>query len=117
MPVGDKSCTLDEDRSRGAERLERKFSLADKLSQSRFCRRHAQHAHHRRFARHGVLAGRFADQSRIAFDVEQVIGDLERLADCRPVTLERGALRSICRGQNAAGLAGKAQQRAGLHRL
>ena len=49
--------------------------------------------------------------------IEKIVGDLERLADRRAEALERLALRWPCRGENPAGLAAEAQQRAGLHRL
>ncbi len=70
---------------------------------------HAKHADHRGLAGGGVLAGLFADQRRIAFEIEQIVGDLEGLADRRAVTLERRALRRRRLGENAAGLAAEAQ--------
>ena len=39
----------------------------------------------------GVLAGRLADRGGVALDIENVVGDLERLADNGPEAVERGA--------------------------
>ena len=59
----------------------------------------AEHADHRGLAGGGVLAGRFADQRRIAFEIEKIVGDLEGLADRRSIALERLALRRLGRGR------------------
>src|SRR5580692_4659713 len=109
MPVGDKSCPFDEDRRRLAERRQRRFGFGNELAQSRFGAVDAEHADESGLAGGGVLAGLFADQCRIAFDVEKVVGDLERLADRRAVAFERRALGLIRRGEYAAGLAAEAQ--------
>ena len=71
----------------------------------------------RRFAGGGVLAGGLAEGRAVAFDVEQVVGDLKRLPDRRAEALERVAFRNARLAENRAGRAGELQQRAGLHRL
>ena len=65
----------------------------------------------------GVLGGGFAERGAVAFDVEQVVGDLERLADRRAVTVDVGALSAAGLAQDRAGAAGETNERAGLHRL
>src|SRR5262249_37652692 len=59
----------------------------------------------------------FADGRRIAFDVEQVVRDLERLAKRGTVTLKRGPLTSVGLAQDRPGHASEAQERSGFHRL
>src|ERR1700722_14773407 len=68
----------------------------------------AERADHCRLARHCVFAGRFADQSRIAFEIEKIVRDLEGPADCRSITLERVTLRLGRGAANTARLAGEA---------
>ena len=62
-------------------------------------------------------AGRLAERSRIALDVEQIVGDLEGFAERAAVIVER--LVFVLRGlaEDRAGDAAEAQQRAGLHLL
>ena len=71
----------------------------------------------RGLAQSRVLAGLLAERCCIAFDVEQVVGDLERLAQRAAVIVER--LIFLLRGlaEDGAGDAAIAQQRAGLHLL
>ncbi len=59
-----------------------------------------ENADDRRLAGLRILAGLLADQRRIALDVEQIVGDLERLADRRAIAIERrrAAPRSPVRG-------------------
>ena len=64
-----------------------------------------------------VLTGLFADKCRITFEVEQIVSDLEGLANGRSIPLKRSTLRSGRRSKHPAGLTGEPQQRAGLHRL
>src|SRR4029077_13896428 len=62
-----------------------------------------------------VLASRLAERGGIALDVEQIVGDLEGLAECVPVTIKGvvGALRGLAkdRARNTS----KPDQCAGLH--
>ncbi len=117
MPVGDEARPFDEDRGAGSERCERLFGLGDELPQSHLCPHRAKHADHGRLARPRILAGRFADERGIAFEIEKIVGVLECLADRRSIALERATLQASRRSEHAAGHAGEAQQRAGFHRL
>jgi len=83
MPFGHKSCSFNENFGRFAKRRQCVFGFGDQLLQSRPRSGCAKYADNRRLARHGVLAGLFADQRRVAFEVEKIVGDLERLADRR----------------------------------
>ena len=117
VPVGNESRAFGENSTPGSERRQGLFGFGHQLLQPCSRPRAAKHADHRRLARYRVLAGRFADQGRIAFEIEKIVRDLEGLADCRSITLERVTL-GLGRGaENTARLAGEAQQRAGLHRL
>ena len=64
-----------------------------------------------------VLAGGLAQRGGVAFDVEQVVGDLKGFTDRRAVARDGGSGRGVCLAENRTGAAGKAQQRAGLHCL
>src|SRR5262249_62096944 len=70
-----------------------------------------------RLACRRVLADLLADERRIAFDIEEIVGDLERLADGGAVAFERRALRGVGLPEDAAGMARELEQRPGLHRL
>src|SRR5262245_43273754 len=78
---------------------------------------HAEQPHERRLVRGGVLADLLADRRGIALDVENVIGDLERLTERDAETIDRRALARIRLTEDRAGHAGMVQQRAGLHCL
>src|SRR5262249_59240041 len=64
-----------------------------------------------------VLAGLLADERRIAFDIEQIVRDLERLADGGAVEFERRTLRRVGLSEDAAGAACEPEEGPGLHRL
>ena len=87
--------TFDQHRRGGSERRERRFGLGHELLEPPFGAGDAEHADEGRLAGGGVLAGLFADQRRIAFDIEEIVGDLKRLADRRAVAFERVALRAL----------------------
>ena len=107
VPIGNESCAFDENSSLGPEGRQCLFCFRHQLREPRSRPRSTKHANHRRLARHGVLAGRFADERRIAFEIEKIIGNLEGVADCRSVTIERVTL-GLGRGaENAARLAGE----------
>ena len=78
---------LDQDRRALAERRQRLLGLGDKLAQTRLGAIGAENIDHRGFAGARVLAGLFADECGVAFDVEKIVGDLEGLAHGRPVAL------------------------------
>ena len=93
VPVGNELRAFDENSTPGSERRQGLFGFGHQLLQPCSRPRAAEHADHRRLAGHRVLAGRFADQGRIAFEIEKIVGDLEGLADRRSIALERVALR------------------------
>ena len=64
-----------------------------------------------------VLARALAQRRRVAFSVEQVVGDLERRADRRAVGGERNEGRLAGAGEPGAGLDAEPYQRARFHRL
>ena len=66
---------------------------ASAISASRRARAPAapKRRHQRGLAGGGILAGGLADGGGVAFDVEQVVGDLERLADRRAIAVDAGA--------------------------
>ncbi len=65
----------------------------------------------------GVLARAFAERRRVAFDVENVVGDLKRGADCAPVSFKRRTRFRPRSGEPRPRLDAEFEQRAGLHRL
>src|SRR5262249_40215882 len=64
----------------------------------------------------GVLAGLLADERRIAFDIEQIVRDLERLADGGAVEFERRTLRRVGLSEDAAGAASEPEEGPGSPR-
>src|SRR5208282_663868 len=87
MPLGNESRAFDKDRGTGPKRRERLFGLGDELPKPHPCPHPAEYTDHGRLASHGILAGRFTYQRGVAFEIEKIVGDLECLADCRPVAL------------------------------
>src|SRR5216684_2256106 len=74
-------------------------------------------AKRRRFAGVGVFAGRLSDRGSIAFDVENIVGDLECFSDNGAEAVERQSLMFVGPAESRSGDAAIAQQRARLHRL
>src|SRR5579872_2872689 len=105
VPFRDESRALDEDAGSGAEWCQRLLGLGHQLAKSRLRAGDAEHAHHGGLAGLGVFAGRFADQRGVAFEIEEVVGDLEGLADRNAIAVERRTLAFWGRRQNSAGLA------------
>src|SRR5262249_53273041 len=64
-----------------AERRERRLGFADQGVEPAPRRLRPQHTDQRRLVGGGILAGGLADSGRIAFEVEQVVGDLEGFAE------------------------------------
>src|SRR5262249_3706673 len=77
----------------------------------------AQHGDERRLARGLVLPDRLARDRRAALDVQQIVGDLEGEAEIVRVELERPALLRRRARQDGTGLAGEADDGAGLQAL
>src|SRR6202051_3536003 len=61
-------------------------------------------------AQGGVLAGLFAERRRVAFDVEQIVGDLEGLAERAAIIVERLILLWRGLSEDRAGNTAIAQQ-------
>src|SRR5437763_4296409 len=108
---------VDQHRRGWTEWSQRRFRSVHELPEPPFGARYAEHTYESGFSGSEVLAGRFAHQGRIALDVEEIVGNLKRFADRCAKTCKRFALLCAGAAENAAGLAGEAQQRAGLHRL
>src|SRR5262249_907093 len=75
-----------------AEWRQRQLGLFDQPEQLLFGLGDAENSDGGRFAGVGVLAGRLADRGDIAFNVEDIVGDLECLADNSAEPVERHAL-------------------------
>ena len=69
------------------------------------------------FACRGILAGSLAERLRVALHVEQIIRDLEGLADRGAIAIDVGARGGVGLSENCAGATGETDQRAGFHRL
>ena len=65
----------------------------------------------------GVLAGAFAERRRVAFHVENVVGDLKRGANRAPISGKRRTRCRVRACQDRPRLDAELQKRAGLHRL
>jgi len=86
-----------------AERRQRFRRVLDQGGEALLRFGDAEHGDDRRLAGGGVLAGLLADGGGVALDVEDVVGDLERLADRGAVALERGEALAVGFAQNRAG--------------
>lgn len=64
-----------------------------------------------------VFAGSLADDCGVPFGVEEIVGDLKRLAQGSPIPQQRGAFARAGLAKHGAGAACELQQSAGLHRL
>ena len=71
---------FDQDGGALPEGSERGGGLGDQRTQALARAIDAEDANHGGLAGVGILAGLLADQRRIAFDIEEVVGDLERAA-------------------------------------
>ena len=70
-----------EDRRACTERRQRLLGLGDQLSKPRLCAVGAEHIDHGGLAGPASLPVCLPTSAGIAFDVEQIVGDLEGLAD------------------------------------
>src|SRR5438093_2514867 len=93
FPLGNETSAGIENRCGLAKRRQRRFGLGDQRAQARPRALRPEQTHDGRLAGLRVLTGLLADQCRIAFDIEQIVGDLEGLTDGRAVAIERVALR------------------------
>src|ERR1043166_6217784 len=64
-----------------AENRQRGIRVAEQVANAFLCARNAELGDESSLAQRGVGAGRLAQRGRIAFDIEKVIGDLERFAE------------------------------------
>src|SRR4051812_38811964 len=92
-----------EDRQRG---IRRRKQVADAL----LCTVDAELGDEGGFAERGVGAGRFAQRGSVALHIEQVVGDLERLAERAAVIVQRLIFPWRGSAENCACDAAKAQQ-------
>src|SRR5437870_11253907 len=64
-----------------AENRQRGIRVREEVANALLCPRNAELGDEGGLAKRGVGAGRLAQRGRIAFDIEKVIGDLERFAE------------------------------------
>ena len=102
--LGDEMRGVFEDRAARAERHQGAFGILDELCEARPCASDTEEIDQRGLAVGGILAGGLAECGGVAFDVEQIVGDLERLADHLAVAVHGVAL--VAALARAAGLGG-----------
>src|SRR5436190_703084 len=67
--------------------IERRLRLRNQSLQPALCRRSAEHRDERRLMCSGILPGCFADGGWVAFNVEEVVSNLECFAECGAITV------------------------------
>src|SRR5438067_9651832 len=100
-----------------AEVIERRLCVDDQAFQTPSRGGGSQYADECCLVGGRVLARCFADRCWIAFHIEKIVRDLERLAQRRTVALECRPLDLIRLAQNRTGNARESQQCARFHRL
>src|SRR5438874_931180 len=115
--AGDEPRRLAKDRGPLVERRERRFGLGDELREPRTRRHHAVERYESRLALCGVLTGRLADGCSFALDIEEIVGDLEGLADRAAVEHEKATLVRGRAAEHGPHVDSSRKQRAGLHGL
>ena len=73
--------------SLAAKPIERRLRLRNQSLQPALCRRSAEHRDERRLMCSGILPGCFADGGWVAFNVEEVVSNLECFAECGAITV------------------------------
>src|ERR1700730_17087414 len=101
----------------GAEDRQRGVGLGEQVAHALFGAVDPELGDEGGFAQGGVLPGLLAERCRVALDVEQIVGDLEGLAERMAVIVERLMLCRRGLPEDRAGDAAIAEQRAGLHLL
>jgi len=71
----------------------------------------------RRLAGGRILSGRFSKRCSAAFNIKQIVGDLESLTECRTIARKGVVLFGRRLAKHCAGETGEPQQSTGLHRL
>src|SRR5260221_4456869 len=92
-------------------------SLTDESGRLRAGPLEAQNRHESGLSRRRVAADRLAGLGRRAFDVEEIVGDLEGEAEIVGVAAQGKALLAPGLAENGAGLAGEGDEGAGLEAL
>ena len=100
-----------------AERTKRAFRLVHKPVTLCFRRIEPEPFDERGFATGLILARRLAHRHRISFDIQNIVGDLERCTDCLAIGPLRLTIGNTGVGHNRTGFCRECDQRAGLHRL
>src|SRR6202142_2228165 len=100
-----------------AKRRDRRFSLDDKRLEPLARTIDPQQAQERRLVGGRIFSRRLANSGCVAFDIEQVIGDLKGFADRRTVTFERRTRLAGRLAEHGSTRAGKLQEGSGLHCL
>src|SRR5262249_59261460 len=104
-------------RGNRAEARQRLIRLCDQFLQARTCPGGSKRAHQGRLAGSRILARSFAERFGVALDIEQVVGNLESLADRRAIAINTVKRSGISLAEDCAATAGKADQRTSFHRL
>src|SRR5262249_38030608 len=100
-----------------AEWRKRRFSLGDQSAETSLCCVDAKQGNQRGLAAPCVLGDSLAEGLGVALRIEQVVGELEGLAEGRGISKKRRPFARGCPAEHRAGLAGKAKQGSGLERL
>jgi monofunctional glycosyltransferase len=117
LPVSDKACRCNQHVGLLAIGGQQRDSLCHKHIQPLLGPVDAVTANQCCLAASGILAGRLAHGLRIGRHIQHVIGQLEGKADHLAETTKALAVLGAGAGNDGPGLAGKAQKRAGFHRL
>jgi monofunctional biosynthetic peptidoglycan transglycosylase len=115
--VGDEAGSLVENIRTCAEWLKQDGRIGDESCQPGFRPGLAAQRDQRTLATGRILAGRLAHRLGVCCQVKQVVGQLEGKADRLAIGAHQPPLFSAASCNDGACLAGKADQRAGLHRL
>src|SRR5262249_46764075 len=99
------------------KRRQRGVGLRNQFLEARSRSVGSKRAHQCRLAGSGILAGGFTERLGVALDIEQIVGNLEGLANRHAIAINTVERCSVSLSENRPGAAGKADQRPGFHRL
>src|SRR5262249_57143857 len=94
-----------------AESRQRLIRLCDQFLEARTCPGGSKRAHQGRLAGSRILARSLAERFGVALDIEQVVSNLESLADRRAIAINTVKRGGISLAEDCAATAGKADQR------
>ena len=108
---------LEQGVSPAAKRRKGCFGFMQQLAEPRLGGLGAEQSEERRLALGLVLGHGLAERPGIALRIEQIVGELEGLAERGGIGNKRGTLRRFRAAEDGSRLAGEAEQGAGLERL